>query len=164
MSASLAACGIDPAEEEVDETSQEISGWHGLSQAARNQAIVDATAAWGNGSWGGQCKVWVQNVVNAASGASGLIPTNNGSCYWNYGPYVVGRSGSIQTANPGEIIQMTLTSGGPHTAIVVSKGSYGITFKESNWCSGNCELVGTRYVTYGAFNSQVSCFSIYYVL
>lgn len=160
----FSACATDADEEDVSETSQALTGWHDLSQAARNQAIVDYTANWANGAWGGQCKVWVQSVVNGASGISGLIPTNNGTCSWNYGQYVVGRSGTIQSVVPGEIIQMTLTAGTPHTAIVIAKGPSGVTFRESNWCAGNCELVGTRYVTFATFNSQVSCFSIYYVL
>jgi len=159
----LSACATG-TEDDLGSTSQALTGWHDLSQSARNQAIVDETAYWDDGDWGDQCKVWVQTIVNDASGISGLIPTNNGTCYWNYGSYVVGRSAYIHTALPGEIIQMTLNGGGPHTAIVIANGPSSITFRESNWCSGNCELVGTRTVSHSTFYSQVSCYTIYYVL
>jgi hypothetical protein len=139
-----------------------MAGWHDWSQMERNQAIVDETANWDDGDDGGQCKIWVQEIVYDASG-SGLIPLNsNDACEWQYGAYVIGRSGYIEYASPGEIIQMDLGDNSPHTAIVIANSSYGVIFRESNWNLD--EEVGTRYVSYSTFYNQVECFTIYYVL
>lgn len=143
--------------------------WHSWSQSARNGAIVDETAEWDNGDDGGQCKMWVQqDVVPNASGLTGLIPTTSANvCYWNYGSYVVGRSGYMEGAVPGEIVQMKLGSeygSGPHTFVVIAVGWDGFTVKESNWCLNDCELIGTRYIDFDDFYDQVDCYTIYYVL
>ena len=53
---------------------------------------------------------------------------------------------------------------GPHTFIIVDVDAYGLTVAESNWCVGNCEEVGFRWISFSDFYNQVSCFSIYYVL
>jgi hypothetical protein len=139
-----------------------MAGWHDWTQTERNQAIVDETANWDDGDYGGSCKVWAQTVVYNASG-SWLIPLNSSNaCYWQDGSYVVGRSGYIENAVPGEIIQMDLGGNSPHTAIVIANGPYGVTFRESNWNLDN--KVGTRYISHSSFYNQVSCFTIYYVL
>ena len=128
-------------------TNQAYAGWHEWSQSIRNQAIVDETANYNEGDDGGECKVWVQNVVNDASG-SWLIPTNSGNdCYWSYGAYVSPRSGYIEDVVPGEIVQMELSSGGPHTAIVLGISPYGVTFIENNWCKP-CHEIHVRYVNF----------------
>jgi hypothetical protein len=142
------------------------AGWHDLTQAQRNQAIVDEANSWNNGDDGGQCKVWVQSVVYDASDDTVWLPTNNGYCSWNSHTYVVGRSQDIVYVLPGEIVQMQLSSAygsGPHTFIVVSKGLYGITVKESNWCADDCEEVGTRYITFINFNNQADCYTLHYI-
>lgn len=142
-------------------------GWHDLTQAQRNQAIVNEANSWSNGSSGGQCKAWIQSyVVWEASGREVLIPTNNGSCSWNESPNAIGRSALIDWVNPGEIIQMKLSSaygGGPHTLIVTSNNGSSVTVKESNWCAGNCEQVGSRTLTYQQFYDMVDCYSVYFI-
>lgn len=143
------------------------AGWHEWSQAARNQAIVNEANSYDDGDDGGQCKVWVQNVVYDASSGSVWPPTNADNCSWNYSPYVVGRSALLGSVAAGEIIQMQLSSSygsGPHTLIVTGNNGSQITVKESNWCSGNCEEVGSRTLTYQQFYNMVDCYSVYYIL
>ena len=145
------------------------AGWHDLTQAQRNQAIVDEANSWSNGSDGGQCKEWVQShVVWDASEQAVWLPTNDDYCSWNYHPYVVGMSTIIDWVNPGEIIQMKLSStygGGPHTLIVTANdGEDEVTVKESNWCANDCEEVGSRTLTYQQFYDMVDCYSVYYIL
>ena len=140
--------------------------WASLTQAQRNQAIVNEANSWSDGTQGGQCKVWVQNVVWAASGATVWLPTNADNCTWNYSVHVVGRCALLGSVSAGEIIQMQLSSvngGGPHTFIITANNGSSITVKESNWCSGNCEKVDTRTLTYQQFYDMVGCYSVYYV-
>ncbi len=130
-----------------------FAGWHDLTQAQRNQAIINEANSYSNGSYGGQCKVWVQNVVYDASGSSVWLPTNADNCSWNYSPYAVARCGLLDWVSAGEIIQMQLSSAygsGPHTLIVTSNNGSQITVKESNWCSGNCETVRIANVNLSA--------------
>lgn len=151
-------------DDNLGSATQAVSGWHSLSQTARNQAIVNETMNWYEGQWGDTCKKWVQlYVVPNTSSLSGLIPLNgSNACYWQPGSYVVGRSGYIGSAMPGEIIQMDLGGNNPHTAVVIANGSTSVTFKESNWNLDN--KVRTRTVSHSTFYTQVSCFTIYYVL
>lgn len=147
-------------------TSITDAGWHDLTQAQRNQAIVNEANSYNNGDYGGQCKVWVQNVVSDASSGSVWPPTNADNCSWNYSPYVVGRSALLDWVAAGEIIQMQLSSSygsGPHTLIVISNNGSQITVKESNWCFGDCEEVGSRALTYQQFYNMVDCYSVYYI-
>ncbi len=164
----LMSCAVEVADEgaEIGTVTQAVSNWHSLSQNARNQAIVDEVANWSTGDDGGQCKTWVQlNVVPNASGLSGLIPTNSSDvCYWNYGQYVQGRSQSISSALPGEIVQMRLSGGGPHTLIVLAIGGGYIYVAESNWSPAYQEKVGFRWLTLSQFESMTSCYTIYKVL
>lgn len=147
--------------------SQAQTPWAAMTQAQRNQAIVAEANSWTTGSHGGQCKVWVQNVVWAASGSTVWLPLNADNCSWNYSGHVVGRCGLIDGVSPGEIIQMQLSSAygsGPHTLIVTANNGSSITIRESNWCKLNCELVGPpRTLTYQEFYNMVGCYSIYYV-
>ena len=149
-------------------TNSSFAGWHEWSQSSRNQAIVNEANSWSDGSYGGQCKVWIQgSVVWEASNYSVWLPTNYDYCSWNYHPYVVGRSAMLNYVQPGEIIQMKLKSangGGPHTIVITANNGSSITFKESNWCSNNCGLVGHRTLTYSQFYNMVDCYSIYYVM
>ena len=91
-----------------------------------------------------------------------IPPTAPALYYWYSSSNVVGRSGPINGAQPGEIVQMKLASGIEHTAIVLAVGPSGITFIESNWHLD--DYVHTRYVTFQTFYNQVAAYSIYYIL
>lgn len=144
------------------------AGWHEWSQVSRNQAIVDRTYQNNTHYVGQNCKEWARTVVYSASGGLVTIPTTQPSpnnYLWYSDPNVVGRSGLIQYAQPGEIVQMRLKSGLEHTAIVLSVSGTGVTFIESNWYStAYPNYVFTRYVSFTDFYNQVSAYSIYYIL
>lgn len=138
------------------------ASWHSWSQAVRNQAIVDETYQDNNTYVGESCKEWARTVVyNASSGSVTIPSTASALYYWNTNSNVVGRSGLVQYAQPGEIVQMKLNSGIEHTAIVLAVSPSGVTFIESNW--GGDEYVHTRYVTFTNFYNQVNKFTIYYI-
>lgn len=142
--------------------------WHTLTQTQRNQAII-ARAYQDNGNYVGlNCKMWASAVVSSASSNCTTLPTTAASpndWYWNAGQYVSGRSGLMEYAVAGEIVQMKLTSGGPHTAIVYSVISTQLTFIESNWCSpATCNIVNLRTITFATFYGQVSNYTIYKIL
>lgn len=86
---------------------------------------------------------------------------------WQYDPsgQVIGMSMPLQNVSVGQIVQMRLVSGYPHTAIVYGKTSSGVVFVESNWDStplvDSDAYVRTRSVTYAQFYAQVSAFSVY---
>jgi hypothetical protein len=144
-------------------TESVAGGWHSWSQYIRNQAIIDQTYQYNNTYVGLNCKLWVRKVVKDASGGLVTIPSTSSNLYtWIPDNNVVGRSGLLQYAQPGEIVQMLLKSGIEHTAIVLAVAPTGVTFIESNW-NGD-EVVHTRFVTFTKFKEQVRSFSIYYIL
>lgn len=140
--------------------------WEGLTQDQRNFYIVNR--AWqDNGTYvGKECKPWVTYVVKSASSHVDLPSTNPApnDWYWadDYHYHAVGMSGGIESTQPGYIVQMHLTNGKPHTAIVISKDSAGVGFMESNWPYGTL-TVNYRYVTFSVFKSQVTAYSVYYI-
>jgi hypothetical protein len=137
--------------------------WHTWTQAVRNQAIVNRTYQDNNKYVGLNCKQWVRKVVYDASKGAVSIPSTASNLYtWVSNNNVAGRSGLIQYARPGEIVQMLLSSGIEHTAIVLAVAPTGVTFIESNW--DNDEVVHTRFVTFSKFKQQVRSFSIYTIL
>ncbi|MFH1565511.1 MAG: hypothetical protein ABIC82_06805 [bacterium] len=145
------------------------AGWHEWSQGVRNQAIVEATYKYLNRYVGVSCKVWVQKVVREASNGVVDVPmtVDPPGWYWYSSKYVLGRSGRIENVMPGEIVQMDLTNyKDPHTAIVLARSPYSVTFVESNWCDKNCQIVRIRSVSFATFYSQVcgSNFTIYQIL
>ena len=156
-------------ENDYPESRLRAIGWHDLTQAQRNQAIL-SRAYQDNGQYVGlDCKQWVKAVVAAASDNCVLFPLRaNGpyDWYWNIEPYINGRLGLIQSAVPGEIIRMIIKSnGGPHVAIVAGITSTQITFIESNWCnSAACKTVSTRTMAFSVFYDQVSDYAIYRIL
>ncbi len=152
--------------------SSATAGWHDLSQAQRNQAIIDRAYQDDGDLVGVSCKEWVRTVVTEASNYSIIIPSNDDyPCSWRtdqtYSQYCIGRCGYIQWANPGEIIQMVFNNGTPHTAIVVEKTATTITFIESNWDNTPNDYsdvyVKPREVTFTEFNNSIQCFSIYFI-
>ncbi len=137
------------------------AGWHELSQSARNQAITNAACRDLNQPVGLSCKLWVQKIVKNASNGAVSVPqtVDPPGYYWYYNCYVASRTGRIENAKPGEIVQMRVNLAGyqgPHTAIILSISAKGITFIECNWCIPACYTVRIRYVDFATFYQQVS--------
>lgn len=143
------------------------AGWHELSQSSRNQAIINTACRDLNKKVGLSCKEWVQKVVKNASGGAVAVPqtVDPPGYYWYCSRYAVGKTGRIENAKPGEIVQMDLTNYvNPHTAIILSVSTKGVTFIECNWCDPPCHIVSIRYVDFATFYKQVVNFSIYCIL
>jgi hypothetical protein len=141
------------------------STWHALSQAQRDQAILNR-AMQNNGQHVGlDCKNWAKSVVWDASTNVVWLPSTNANNYtWASDPNIGVIPSVIEVASPGNIVQMALSSGGPHTAIIYARTYTNVTFIESNWClPATCNTVNLRTITFAQFHSQVSNFSIYYV-
>lgn len=149
----------------LSSASSALAGWHEWSQSIRNQAIVNRAAQDDGDYVGENCKEWARTVVKGASGNLADIPSTHPDLYyWYSDSNVVGRSGLIEYAQPGEIVQMKLKSDIEHTAIVVGTSPWGVTFVESNWCTPECLTVDMRYVSYTDFyDDEVDSFTIYYV-
>ena len=155
----------------------EIMTWTALTQAQRNQAIINAGIAL-LGNVGLNCKDWARKVVQNASNASGgpqrNIPSTQAApndYMWVSDPYAIGQSTTMQLAPLGWIIQMRLkTASNPnvevtHTAILYSRDANGFTFLDSNWLNDN--TVRTHYMTFTDFNNKLwgaGQFSGYYIL
>jgi hypothetical protein len=103
-----------------------------------NQRIVDIALSHPQGSWGGQCYVFVNNVLAAASGGRVHI----GGPHTYYGAYA--RAGGVLVtqaqAQAGDIIQISnpandnLYYRGMHTAIIVKNlGGGNFDVVDSNW-------------------------------
>jgi surface antigen len=114
--------------------------WHEMfSQSQRNSAIVHR-AQMHIGDYGGQCKVFVQEVVWEASNGVVWLPQNHPSRLhrWKSSPDVRRVStDSCRNLKPGQIIQAELRARGggslPHTMIVEQFSSNSITVIESNY-------------------------------
>ena len=157
--------------------------WKALSQASRNQLILDRTAQDIGNNVGIECKPWASKVVNEAStGVASLTqtvtsPTNMTTNAYGWGlyqphTYTVGMSVDIRNVQPGWIVQMRLHNPtthafiSPHTAIVAGKTSTGVTFVDSNYVGTN--TVGTHFMSFTDFESRtyengVYQYSVYYV-
>lgn len=157
----------EPNDNQKNVRQLKLSDWHNRSQNERNQAII-LRAYQDNGNYVAQnCKQWANTVVLSASESCMSLPTTAAppnDWYWNANQFVEGRSGLIEYAKPGEIVQMKLTSGGPHTAIIYNLTSTHVTFIESNWCTPPCNIVNTRTLTFSTFYGQVSNYTIYRIL
>ena len=141
-------------------------GWHGLTQTERNTRIVERAMEDLGDNTGMSCKVWVQNVVNDASDGAVYPPQNLNDYTWRSHPYVHRYPHPFPNSGfrKGQIIQMrwhqengTTT---PHTAIVVSKTSTGMTWIECNWSAPN--VVSTRTVSFSTFLTKTrGLFNVY---
>ena len=141
--------------------------WESLSQTQRDMYI--ANEAWReNGQNGGECKVWVQNLVKYVSLTHVMLPQNMSppnDFYWQSDPYghAFGMSIPIENVTIGQIVQMKFRSTGtPHTAIVVGKDANGVGFLASNDPLGSY-TVRYRYWTFSAFKTAVSGYTVYSV-
>lgn len=149
--------------------------WHSMTQSQRNSLIVNRAYQDLNIQVGKSCKEWIRDVVLESSGWHVTIPSNQpapNDYMWYSDPtgQVVGMSMPIENVAPGHIIQMRLSSGWPHTAIVASKTSTTVTFIESNWDStpsiNSDAVVRTRTITFLQFYSKLQnsgSYSVYFV-
>lgn len=159
-----------PTSSDDEITPLTLASWHNKTQAQRNQAIRARAYQQNNQLVGLSCKNWVKAVVLAASTDITLPPTcpSPNDYYWQAHQYVVGRSGLIQYAQPGEIVQMRLSGGGPHTAIVYAISASSVTFIESNWDNtpndNSDAYARMRTVSFTTFYNQVSQYTIMYIL
>ena len=109
-----------------------------------------------NGKKGGQCKIWVQQVMKDALGAT--LPTNTSlvTHLWNSDPSgrVLNLGAKISSAAPGDAVQMIARSRKgdplPHTAIVGSNDGKRIRWLESNY-KGDEMVTSSRTQTYEEF-------------
>lgn len=149
--------------------------WHTMTQSQRNAAIVNRANQYLNQWVGLSCKEWVRKVVYEASGNHVTVPPTSpapNDYMWQSDPsgQVVGMSMPIENVSVGHIIQMRLSSGWPHTAIVTAKTSTSVTFIESNWDStpgdNSDAYVRTRTLTFSQFYSKLQSsgsFSVYFI-
>lgn len=141
------------------------SWWHGLSQIQRN-GLIRSRAYQNNGQYTGQtCKEWVRTVVYSASGSVVWVPSNQpypNEWKWYSGAGVGVRWTSIQNVRPGEIVQMVLSNGTPHTAIVWSVDACGVTFIDCNWY--NDKRVYIHWMSFYDFQTIFGTrYSVYYI-
>lgn len=177
----LAGCGPPPEYEEEPEgsiavTSADAAWWRGLTQAERNQVILDRAARDTDRYVNQECKEWVRTVVLDASRGSVNVPPTCPTAtgwYWCSGAGTVGLSVNIRNVQPGWIVQMRRrhASGtyGPHTAIVVGRSSYGVAWIDSNFYeSTQPRVVKVHYESFADFD-RATCvngwcyYSVYYI-
>jgi hypothetical protein len=141
--------------------------WQSMTQPQRNQAIISTAEGVNDskiGTFGGPCKVFVQNVVSTASKGAVWVPSNSTTNYyqWNLlpGDNVIQMSPTVGPINllalqPGWILQLErANNAGPHTAIVVMVSTSGIVLLDSNWVGpANSQLIGMHTMLWSAFNS-----------
>lgn len=138
--------------------------WHTQPQLDRGMAVVNRALVDNGHLVGVSCKKWAQNVIFSASSGHVWLPLNENPPYdfmWKYDStgHTVPLGIPIQDAQIGDIVQMKLTSGGPHTAIVVAITSTYLIFAESNWDSTpdieNDAYAHLRLVTFSKFYSEI---------
>ena len=137
------------------------TGWHGLSQSQRDNRIKMRALAELGHSTGLQCKEWVREVVDDASSGEVIIPATRPNNYqWYNHPYIQSYSQGCPPPGvaPGRIIQMVWhnqsnNNVSPHTAIVYSTTSSGMTWIDCNWQGDG--VVRMHYVSYTNFQACV---------
>lgn len=166
----LMGCGPEPESDDPDSdqiegdqkslvTYADITWWRGLSQAARNQLILERAYRDLGVNVGKNCKEWVQlSVVPGASRGVASVPAtypNPDGWTWYWGPYATVQYTNIRQAQPGWIVQMEipLKAGGrtPHTAIVFGRSATGIYWLDSNWRGDT--TVRLHFQTFAEFES-----------
>lgn len=149
--------------------------WHYLlNQWGRNNAIISTAQFVPNGTYGDQCKIWVQNVVWNASSRTVWLPQNSSNCdwMWNWSPDVEivasDRFDGSVWFSPGQIIQAQVRYSqwpytSPHTMIVAWADSNYISVIESNYGPGNELRVNRRTVTWRNFWANTIHYTLYNV-
>ncbi|MDP3769513.1 MAG: hypothetical protein Q8R40_01065 [bacterium] len=151
--------------------------WSGLTIPQKKTAVINKALSYALGSYGGECKEWVRSVVLSASRGSSessghvILPSTNPApydYYWltDYSYHVAPQWGrQIEQVERGDIVQMHLTSGLPHTIIILYNDpvSGSIRFRESNvpYTTG---LVSDRTRTYAQFKAMVTAYTIYWLM
>ena len=157
--------------------------WSSLSNEERNKEILDEAKARIN-EVGGQCKAWIQNVVNIASGQLNHLPQNHikaGDMYnkakWQDSPNVEvvwqrayqSPAGFPRSIKPGNIIQFRYQGNhnnsddatGLHTALIESVDSLSMTWIDSNW-KGK-ELVRQHVFSLSDWSKTIEAWTVYQV-
>lgn len=133
------------------------SDWNSLTQTQKDDKIINRAYA-DLGGYGGQCKVWVKNVVYSASGTWVSVPATQPSpndYLWYPIRNIVKRNLTIRNVDRGDMIQMKfLGSGGPHTAIIVSRNSTGIVWINSNFTPAFQGIVSVDNISFTYFDSK----------
>lgn len=153
------------------QTQQDKTWWHGLSDGSRNFLILQQ-ALREEGTYGGECKAWVRNLVYKYSVSRAVVwlPANDPvySWRWQWSPNVQALYSDRWDGvplYPGQIIQAVVrTRSGatlPHTMIVGSANWYSITVIESNW-NGN-GMVWRRTASWPDFQRNVVHYTLYQV-
>lgn len=122
------------------------STWFGgLSQGERNQRIINTASDFQYYGYGHlcNCKEWARDVVRSASYYQANIPPTCPDAYgWYWCPWgdqdvrhisYIPYQYPIYVATAGNIVQMNLGAGNPHTAIIWAKWSTGVCFIEANF-------------------------------
>ena len=143
--------------------------WHELTQTQRNRKIIDRAYEDLKVEVGRSCKEWVYDVVLSASGGKVKLPWNDPDAKdrWLDSEFTEGRTTSITTAKPGEIVQIRWKKGigdphNLHTLIVVSVGPNDITFIDSNWHGDEMVDDQTRSISiFEGDNAWAKSFTIY---
>lgn len=143
--------------------------WSGLSQVQRNQLIVSRGAQQLGQVSGQTCKEWVRTVVSDASAGAVLLPPtrpNGWQWYGNVHVRLVAQNACPANLQSGHIVQMRLRSGLPHTAIIHSCGSWGMTWLDANWVNYNNPVgqVALHSITWPQFYQQAVNFSFYEII
>jgi hypothetical protein len=152
--------------------------WNGYNQSQKDMTILSAALSYA-GQLNNNCKIFVQTVVNSASGGVVTVPGTADNKYsWKTLPSnIVDRSiTDIAQVGSIDIIQMYIyvsISGvmtwTPHTAFVVSKDATKMTWLDANWLrnSNKQGIVGTHDVTFAQFRNWTSPggagFTVYHV-
>lgn len=172
----LTSCGVEE-DSTLNQKTFAATTWFGnLTQAQRNQYIINK--AWQHyGDYVGlNCKEWARRVVKEASYYQANIPStcpNMYGWYWcdsgeddvrhiSFVPYAY----PIYAAVQGNIVQLNTLSGTPHTAIVSAKyiGSGWLELIESNWSPPYQERVSSRWITLSNFISNYPNHTVYEVI
>lgn len=96
-----------------------------------NARIVRAANAVRDGSYGGQCAVWVENIIRRAGGPSVALgyPSQYQAAWSRYATPVRG----WQNVRPGDIVQFySAVTGQVHTGIIMRAGSYQTAVEKSS--------------------------------
>jgi hypothetical protein len=163
--------GVCVSNETQAQTTYDKTWWHSmLNDSGRNSLILRNAQNYYDGQYGGQCKVWAQNVVYAASRKVVWLPQNDPYCDWRW----LASANVVATYSdrwdgvpwwPGQIIQAQVrtANGGtsPHTMIVVAVNASSITVIESNWRGD--ERVRRRTASWADFKRPIVHYTIYQV-
>ena len=124
---------IGMTEQAVSQTDK--NWWKNLTADQRAGEIITRCIQDLNKFVGLNCKDWARKVVSDAShGVVSLPSTAPDATGWSwYGSPYVQNVGSMANATTGDVVQMNLGPGKPHTAIVWSSNANMVCWLDSNW-------------------------------